>query len=78
MGLHLAAQAVRSSPDPQVAVARLRGDDRHLLDYFETEVLDQLEPAHREFLVQTSVLDRLSGAIVRRGARAHRLGEDPG
>ncbi len=63
VGLHLAAQAVRSSPHPQEAVARLRGDDRHLLDYFETEILDQLEPTHREFLVQTSVLDRLSGPL---------------
>ena len=63
VGLHLAAQAVRSSPDLPAAVARLRGDDRHLLDYFETEILDQLEPAQREFLVQTSVLDRLSGPL---------------
>jgi LuxR family maltose regulon positive regulatory protein len=46
-----------------VAVAQLRGDDRHLLDYFETEILAQLHPAHREFLVQTSVLDRLSGPL---------------
>ena len=49
--------------DPEAAVTRLRGDDRHLLDYFETEILDQLEPAHRDFLVQTSVLDRLSGPL---------------
>lgn len=63
VGLHLAAQAVRSSPDTHDVVARLRGDDRHLLDYFETEILDQMEPAHRDFLVQTSVLDRLSGSL---------------
>ena len=79
VGLHLAAQAVRSSPHPQEAVARLRGDDRHLLDYFETEILDQLEPAHREFLVQTSVLDRLSGplcdAVLERTGSAQVLAE---
>jgi len=63
VGLHLSAQAVRSSPRPHEAVARLRGDDRHLLDYFETEILDDLAPAHREFLVQTSVLERLSGPL---------------
>jgi LuxR family maltose regulon positive regulatory protein len=63
VGLHLAAHAVRSSPDPQGVVARLGGDDRHLLDYFETEVVDQLEPTHRDLLVRTSVLDRLSGPL---------------
>jgi LuxR family transcriptional regulator, maltose regulon positive regulatory protein len=63
VGLHLAAQAVRSSPHPEETVARLRGDDRHLLDYFESEILDQLDPSHREFLVRTSVLDRLSGSL---------------
>jgi LuxR family transcriptional regulator, maltose regulon positive regulatory protein len=63
VGLHLAAQAVLSSPHPQSALGRLRGDDRHLLDYFETEILDPMDPAQREFLVQTSVLDRLSGSL---------------
>ena len=63
VGLHLAAQALRGASHPQEAVARLRGDDRHLLDYFETEILDHLTPAHRDLLVQTSVLDRLSGPL---------------
>ena len=63
VGLHLAAHAVRSSPDPQTVVSRLRGDYFHLLDYFETEVVDQLEPTQRDLLVRTSVLDRLSGPL---------------
>jgi len=79
VGLHLAAQAVRSSPHPPAAVARLRGDDRHLLDYFETEILDHLQPAHRDFLVQTSVLERLSGplcdAVLGRSGSARVLAE---
>ena len=79
VGLHLAGQAVRGAARPQAAVTRLRGDDRHLLDYFETEVLDRLEPAHRDFLVQTSVLDRLSGplcdAVLERSGSARLLRE---
>ena len=79
VGLHLAAHTILGSPDPQVAVERLRGDNRHLLDYFETEVLDQLQPAHRDLLVRTSVLDRLSGplcdAVLRRSGSAELLVE---
>lgn len=61
-GLQLAALAVGPGP-PASAVARLRGDDRHLLDYFETEVLDRLDPVQRDLLVRTSVLERLSGPL---------------
>ena len=79
VGLHLAAHAILGSPDPQKAVARLRGDNRHLLDYFETEVVDQLQPAHRDLLVRTSVLDRLSGplcdAVLGRSGSAELLAE---
>jgi LuxR family maltose regulon positive regulatory protein len=79
VGLHLAAHTILGSPDPQIAVERLRGDNRHLLDYFETEVVDQLQPAHRDLLVRTSVLDRLSGplcdAVLRRSGSAELLVE---
>jgi LuxR family maltose regulon positive regulatory protein len=63
VGLQLAALAVRGAGRPESEVVRLRGDDRHILDYFETEVLDRLDPAQRDLLVRTSVLERLSGSL---------------
>ncbi|MBB3084173.1 LuxR C-terminal-related transcriptional regulator [Geodermatophilus sabuli] len=63
VGLQLAALSVRGSDQPEAAVSRLRGDDRHILDYLATEVLDALEPVERDLLVRTSVLDRLSGSL---------------
>jgi LuxR family maltose regulon positive regulatory protein len=74
VGLQLAALSVRGSGRPESTVARLRGDDRHILDYFSTEVLDPLDPDQRELLVRTSVLERLSGplcdAVLRRTGSA--------
>jgi LuxR family transcriptional regulator, maltose regulon positive regulatory protein len=63
VGLQLAALALRGSDDPRSTVARLRGDDRHVLDYLGTEVLDRLDAGQRDLLVRTSVLDRLSGPL---------------
>jgi LuxR family maltose regulon positive regulatory protein len=63
VGLQLAALSARGSDRPESTVDRLRGDDRHILDYFGSEVLDQLAPQQRDLLVRTSVLDRLSGSL---------------
>ncbi|MBM7807906.1 LuxR family maltose regulon positive regulatory protein [Geodermatophilus bullaregiensis] len=62
-GLQLAALSVRGSDEPEATVARLRGDDRHVLDFLVTEVLDPLDPVWRDLLVRTSVLERLSGPL---------------
>jgi LuxR family maltose regulon positive regulatory protein len=56
-GLQLAALALRTDPD------RLRGDDRHLLDYFAAEVLPGLAPRQRDLLVRSAPLDLLSGSL---------------
>jgi LuxR family transcriptional regulator, maltose regulon positive regulatory protein len=58
-GLQLAALAMRAAPGP----ARVRGDDRHLLDYFAAEVLPALAPAQRDLLRLAAPLERLSGAL---------------
>ncbi len=42
-GVRLAALTVRSAPDPDVRARALRGDDRHLMDYFVEEVLARTE-----------------------------------
>jgi LuxR family transcriptional regulator, maltose regulon positive regulatory protein len=48
VGLQLAALSVRGSDRPESTVDRLRGDDRHILDYFGSKVLDQLAPQQRD------------------------------
>jgi LuxR family maltose regulon positive regulatory protein len=62
-GLHLAALAVRVTQDPASVAAEIRGDDRHILDYFAAEVLPVLDAEQRDLLVRCSVLERLSGPL---------------
>jgi LuxR family transcriptional regulator, maltose regulon positive regulatory protein len=62
-GLQLAALTLRVAPAPAAAATAIRGDSRHILDYFASEVLCRLRPEHRELLVRASVLERLSGPL---------------
>jgi len=62
-GLQLAALTLRSAADPVAAAARISGGDRHLLDYFSTEVLAGLDADQRDLLVRASVLERISGPL---------------
>jgi hypothetical protein len=44
-------------------IAAFAGDDRYIIDYLAEEVLDR-QPEHvRRFLLQTSILNRLSGPL---------------
>jgi LuxR family maltose regulon positive regulatory protein len=62
-GLELAALSLSGRADPSAFISSFAGDDRPIVDYLGFEVLDGL-PAHtRSFLLRTSVLDRLSGAL---------------
>jgi LuxR family maltose regulon positive regulatory protein len=61
--LHLAAITLRRSPDLDVMAADLGGERRHILDYFAAEVLPGLDGEQRHLLVNTSVLERLSGPL---------------
>jgi ATP/maltotriose-dependent transcriptional regulator MalT len=74
VGLKLAALTLRGAPDPAARAAEVRGDDRHILDFLASEVLDRLPAERREFLVRTAVLDRLCGplcdAVLGRGGSA--------
>lgn len=58
--LYLAALAIRGGRDPH-AVVRFAGDDRLMADYLRDEILLRLPPPAVEFLLSTSVLERLSG-----------------
>jgi LuxR family transcriptional regulator, maltose regulon positive regulatory protein len=62
-GLQLAALSLRGQADAGAFVAAFSGSHRYVLDYLAEEVLDRQEPDVRDFLVSTSVLDRLSGDL---------------
>ena len=62
VGLKLAALTIRGSTDPAARAAAAR-DDRHIIDFLSSEVLDRLPADRRAFLVRTAVLDRLCGSL---------------
>ncbi|MDQ3864684.1 MAG: LuxR C-terminal-related transcriptional regulator [Actinomycetota bacterium] len=62
-GLQLAALSVRGREDIPGFVTALKGSSRHVLDYLAEEVLRRQPEDTRAFLLQTSVLDRLSGPL---------------
>lgn len=62
-GLYLAALSLAGRTDTAAFIRTFAGDNRHIVDYLMAEVLDG-QPAHlRSFLLHTSVLGRLSGAL---------------
>ena len=61
-GLRLAAMSLVST-DPVVGIARFTGTQRSVAEYLVGEVLDRLPSPDREFLLKTSVVDRLSSAL---------------
>ena len=61
--LQLAALSLHGHDDSASFIATFAGDDRFVVDYLVDEVLDQQPAALRRFLLDTSVLDRLSGAL---------------
>ena len=63
VGLHLAALALQNLPDPQNFIETFRGSHRYVLDYLAEEVIHQQEDDIRQFLVQTSVLDRFNAEL---------------
>jgi ATP/maltotriose-dependent transcriptional regulator MalT len=62
-GLHLAALSLPAQPDVAGFVESFSGSHRYVLDYLSEEVLEQQPEAVRGFLLETSVLDRLSGPL---------------
>src|SRR5215471_8690859 len=62
-GLRLAGLSLQSQSDADAFVAAFSGSHRYVLDYLAEEVLDTQDPRVREFLLETSVLDRLSGDL---------------
>ena len=62
-GLKLAALSLRGQADPAGFVAAFSGSHRFVLDYLADEVLDGQPGQVRAFLLETSVLERLSGEL---------------
>jgi LuxR family maltose regulon positive regulatory protein len=62
-GLQLAALSLRRCPDPAAFVRDFTGTDRFILDYLAEEVLEGQPERLRRFLLETSVLDRLSAPL---------------
>ena len=62
-GLQLAALSLRGRSDVAGFVAAFSGSHRFILDYLTGEVLDGQPERVREFLLETSVLERLSGGL---------------
>src|SRR5262249_60632113 len=71
-GLQLAGLSLRGQADPAGFVAAFSGSHRYVLDYLAGEVLDHLDGQMRDFLLETSVLERLCGALC--GTRTGRTG----
>jgi LuxR family maltose regulon positive regulatory protein len=62
-GLQLAGLSLRGQADVAGFVASFSGSHRYVLDFLAEEVLDGQAEDVRTFLLETSVLERLSGAL---------------
>lgn len=62
-GLKLAALAMRGRQDIDGFISAFTGSHRYILDYLTDEVLQRQPDITRSFLLQTSILNRLSGAL---------------
>ncbi|MDR0341555.1 MAG: LuxR C-terminal-related transcriptional regulator [Nocardiopsaceae bacterium] len=62
-GLQLAALSLRGQEDVTGFVTTFTGSHRYVLDFLAEEVLDRQDEELRAFLLETSVLERLSGPL---------------
>jgi LuxR family maltose regulon positive regulatory protein len=62
-GLQMAAISLRGREDVAAFVAAFAGSHRYIFDYLLEQVLNRQDPAVREFLLQTSVLEGLAAPL---------------
>jgi LuxR family maltose regulon positive regulatory protein len=62
-GLYLAALSLRGRADPHAFIEAFAGDERHVIDYLGAEVLEGQPEEIRDFLLRTSILERLCGPL---------------
>jgi LuxR family maltose regulon positive regulatory protein len=61
--LQLAALSLKGQPDASSFIQAFSGSNRYLLDYLVEEVLTTQPDQIQSFLLQTSILDRMCGAL---------------
>lgn len=75
-GLLMAAHSLKSTSDRWAFLRDFAGDDRQVMDYLVDEVLTRLPEEIHNFLLKTSILDRMSAelcqAVVYGGGTAHK------
>jgi LuxR family maltose regulon positive regulatory protein len=79
--LQLAALSMEGRDDVAAFIAGFTGDDRYIVDYLVEEVLGRQPAGTRQFLLETSILERLTAPLcdaitARGGARAKLEGLD--
>jgi LuxR family maltose regulon positive regulatory protein len=62
-GLQLAALSMQGRDDVAGFIRAFAGDDRYIVDYLAEEVLQRQSTQVRSFLLQTSILHRLTGQL---------------
>jgi LuxR family maltose regulon positive regulatory protein len=63
VGLQLAGFSIRDRANPSGFIATLSGSQRFILSYLTEEVLQRQPVELQQFLLQTSILDKLNGAV---------------
>lgn len=63
VGLQLAALSLHERPNAEAFLEAFTGTHRYVLDYLSEEVLERQPNEVSKFLLQTSILDRLSGPL---------------
>jgi LuxR family transcriptional regulator, maltose regulon positive regulatory protein len=61
--LCLAAMSIRDHPEPERFIEHFAGTDASVSDYLVSEVLARQPPDLRDFLLRTSVVDRICGEL---------------
>ena len=61
--LQLAAISMKGRSDSAAFIESFAGDDRFVVDYLADEVLERQPERVRQFLLRTSILDRLNGLL---------------
>jgi LuxR family maltose regulon positive regulatory protein len=62
-GLQLAGLSLRGRHDRRAFIESFAGDDRQIVDYLGFEVLDSQPGPVRAFLLESAILDRLTGSL---------------
>ena len=62
-GLQLVCHALQGHADAAGQIKTLTGSHRYILDYLVAEVLERQPASVQDFLLQTSLLDRLTGSL---------------